>query len=258
MILSFDVDVAKEVGTDEAVIFYNFCFWIRHNQANEKNFFDGKYWTYNSRKALLTLFPHLTESKVKTCLSNLEKKGFIVKGNYNKSTYDRTTWFAIGENPLAKRVYENSQCIGENYPMERTDLSNVTDETIQPIPDIKTNNYKDTSSLSGNKGKESNKINIPYQELLDLYHEVLPMLARIRVYNDRRKKLVAKIWKMADDYKHFESKEQGLAFFRKYFESCARSNILTGNSSLNWQADFEFIFTEKCFLDKLENGKKYR
>lgn len=249
----FNSKVAEIVGVNSAIVFQNLCFWIYHNQTNNKNFFNGKYWTFNSVKAFAKQLTFLSEKQIRKAIDDLIKAGFIVKDNFNDTAYDRTTWYALGENEEAIKIYEEnflSNADVQNVKMDLPCGENGIAQKGEPIPYIKQNKNKNTSSLSADK--------VPYQDLLDLYHECLPMLARIRVYNDRRKKLVAKIWTMADDYKHFESKEQGLAFFRKYFESCARSNILTGNSSLNWQADFEFIFTEKCFLDKLENGKKYR
>ena len=47
---SFDIEVAKKYGITEAVLLKNFYFWIEKNRTNNLNYFDGKYWTYNSRK----------------------------------------------------------------------------------------------------------------------------------------------------------------------------------------------------------------
>ena len=59
----FDVEIAREYGVNCAVIMENMFFWIEKNRANATNFYDGKYWTFNSKKALTELFPYLTQMK---------------------------------------------------------------------------------------------------------------------------------------------------------------------------------------------------
>ena len=51
MIHFFDIDIAKRYGVMSAVLLQNLQHWIEKNKANGKNFFDGHYWTYNSKKA---------------------------------------------------------------------------------------------------------------------------------------------------------------------------------------------------------------
>jgi len=92
---SFDPDIAMKVGLAPAVIFQNICWWIEKNQANDENFIDGHYWTYNSIKAFTTLFPYLTEDQIRRALQKLADAGLIVTGNHNKSAYDRTRWFRL-------------------------------------------------------------------------------------------------------------------------------------------------------------------
>lgn len=94
---SFDIEIAKEYGIEEAIILKNICFWVQKNAANEKHFHEGKYWTYNSKKAFSELFPYMTESKIKYALDNLKKSGLIETGNYNESSYDRTLWYTLTE-----------------------------------------------------------------------------------------------------------------------------------------------------------------
>jgi len=78
--MSFDPQIAKELGVDSAIIFQNIVFWIAKNKANEKHFYDGKYWTYNSNRAFLELFTWLSEQNLRTCLKKLIDKKYLVKG----------------------------------------------------------------------------------------------------------------------------------------------------------------------------------
>ena len=49
---SFDIEIAEKYGVSEAILLQHLWFWIEKNKANEVNFYDGTYWTYNSIKAL--------------------------------------------------------------------------------------------------------------------------------------------------------------------------------------------------------------
>ena len=55
---SFDVEIAKEYGVLEAILLNNLWFWVEKNRANNVNYYDGYYWTFNSTKAFNELFPY--------------------------------------------------------------------------------------------------------------------------------------------------------------------------------------------------------
>lgn len=139
---SFNVEFAVKYGLNEAILFENILFWCLHNKANDKSFYDGCYWTYNSINAFKELFPYLTLYGIKNSLKKLEEEKLIKTGNYNKSNYDRTMWYAITE--LGYSIYRNQQ-------MENEKPTNQFEEIDQPIPyintdskpDIKTNNKED-------------------------------------------------------------------------------------------------------------------
>lgn len=97
MIHSFDTEIAKDVGIIPAVLFNNILHWIKKNEATEKNFYDGEYWTYNSNKAFQTLFDYLTADQIRRGLEKLKDAGYIATGNYNENRFDKTTWFSLAE-----------------------------------------------------------------------------------------------------------------------------------------------------------------
>ena len=45
---TFDIDIAAKYGVEEAILLNYFDFWIQKNEANDRHFHDGLYWTYNS------------------------------------------------------------------------------------------------------------------------------------------------------------------------------------------------------------------
>lgn len=128
---SFDIDIAVKVGVHGAILYNNIKHWIAKNAANQQHFHDGRYWTYNSKKAFATLFPYLTERQIKTALDKLREEGLIAVGNYNTNPYDKTLWYTI-----------LSDSIGQKSPIERTDMSNPSDEKV--LSSI--NRYKNTDN----------------------------------------------------------------------------------------------------------------
>lgn len=92
-----DVGVAQLVGTNAAIILENISYWCEHNAANNTNLHDGRAWTYNSIKAFGELFPYMTVNVIRTALKKLKDNGLVLTGNFNKSAYDRTTWYTLTE-----------------------------------------------------------------------------------------------------------------------------------------------------------------
>lgn len=159
---SFNVLIATEYGMLEAVLMEHLYFWIEKNKANNVNFYDGHYWTYNSTKALSELFPYVSKNTISRALHHLEKEGLIIVGNYNKSAYDRTTWYAMTEKGIlllngsddssskenADSETVNSKmgdCISQNgdihfpkWEMEEPKIRNGRTQSGATIPDINT------------------------------------------------------------------------------------------------------------------------
>lgn len=94
---SFDPDVAALVGLPAAVLYQNISWWIEKNEANDHNFRDGQYWTYNSIAAFAKLFRYLSEKQIRTAIDKLVEVGLLIKGNHNDDPHDRTAWYALRE-----------------------------------------------------------------------------------------------------------------------------------------------------------------
>lgn len=94
---SFNVEDAKNYGVECAIILENIRFWIEKNKANERHFYDGQYWTYNSVRAFSVLFPYWSEHQIRRYLEKLEDLGIIKSGNYNESPYNKAKWYCLIE-----------------------------------------------------------------------------------------------------------------------------------------------------------------
>lgn len=92
---SFDSDIAVKYGVNCAVLLNNINFWIEKNRANEKHFYDGRYWTYNSVKAFSEMFPYLTARQIQIALQRLRDDGIIEVGHYGDDKMSRTLWYSI-------------------------------------------------------------------------------------------------------------------------------------------------------------------
>ena len=92
-----DEQIAVKYGVNEALMISCLKFWIEKNRANDSNYYDGRYWTYNSIKALTKLFPFWSTKQIRNILQRLRDEGVIIMGNYNNSQYDRTLWYAFAD-----------------------------------------------------------------------------------------------------------------------------------------------------------------
>ena len=160
----FDARIAKLYGVNCAVILQNIWHWIRKNEANGVNYYDGDTWTYNSTKAFSSLFPYLSAKQIETALRKLREEGIIKTGNYNAVKYDRTLWYAITEKGKSILL------AGE---MEFTTGANRNPLDGEPIPDINTDRnaddkpYKDiVSYLNEKAGKRYKPTSKKIQSLI--------------------------------------------------------------------------------------------
>lgn len=97
----FEVELAERYGIIEALLLNYFRFWIQKNRANEKHFYDGTYWTYNSVKAFCDLFPYASTKMIRNAIDHLIDEGLLITGNFNKSPFDQTKWYALTEKGLS-------------------------------------------------------------------------------------------------------------------------------------------------------------
>ena len=125
---NFNVEIATRIGVDEAIMLNNFVYWLLKNKANNKNFFDGNYWTFNSVRAYSELFPFWKESQIKRILKSLIDQNVLVVGNYNQNAYDRTNWYSLSSEYIhlidwtisTNGKAQNSQPIPNNKPSNKT------------------------------------------------------------------------------------------------------------------------------------------
>jgi hypothetical protein len=78
-----------------AILIYHLAFWIDLNRANQRNFHDGHWWSYNSVPAFQKLFPYMTPKQIRSGLEKLVKEGVLLTGHFHENKYDRSLWYAF-------------------------------------------------------------------------------------------------------------------------------------------------------------------
>lgn len=167
---SFDAEIANEYGVEIAIMFDMFCFWISKNEANNYNFQDGKYWTFNTYEGLHKMFPYWNVQKIKRILNKMVELDLLVKGNYNENPWNHTTWYAFGEvgqklknalsidwSKVTNRTVENGNC-----RMVKNDQSKTVNKTFIYTVNNK-RNIKESSDDTDLSASEA----IPYVEIID-------------------------------------------------------------------------------------------
>jgi hypothetical protein len=90
----------------------------------------------------------------------------------------------------------------------------------------------------------------PHQEIIDLYHELLPMGTRVREWTDERQKSLRARWRSNPKY-------QCLEYWRGLFEYIAQSKFLTsqvppGNNHKQFVISLDWIVTASKFTNIIE------
>lgn len=231
MIYHFDGDVAEKFGTDCATFISHMQYWIAKNAANERHFYEGRYWTYNSLSALERLFPFWTRRQIERIIRDLKKAGVLLTGHYSKNSYDRTTFYAIDESCLL--IHQTVKSISPNGEMDFTDNGN----DISPNGEI----IKEQNNTQIEE--ESNKTKISKaQEVVDLYNAICTNLPRVVRLTDKRRRAVRLI------YGKGYTPEQLDEVFRK----AQASSFCTGQNDRHWKADFEWLLNENNLVKVLE------
>lgn len=153
----FNKNIAKEFGINAAIILENMMFWLEKNQANEVNYYEGKYWTFNSISAYAKIFNYLSERQIKYALDSLEEQGIIETGNFNKKGFDRTKWYTITD--YGYSILQNVSIVSTKCQMD-------TYKMYEPIPYINTDINEVNKDIV-----ESSDSTIPYKEIIDYLND---------------------------------------------------------------------------------------
>jgi hypothetical protein len=95
MPLVVDPEIAEKIGLNESIIIRQIHYWLLKNEENQKNFYKGKFWCYNSLQEWQKTFTFWSESTIKRTFNSLEKLGLIIITKNPNNGFDKTNWYTI-------------------------------------------------------------------------------------------------------------------------------------------------------------------
>lgn len=125
-------ELACKIGLNEAIVLQQVHYWVVNNKEKQRNFYDGRYWVYNSLTEWQeNNFPFWSVDTVARAIKSLETKKILVSGNYNTDKRDRTKWYSI-DYKLLDSVYNEPE---EKEPEEQDEPEEEIDgECLNALP----------------------------------------------------------------------------------------------------------------------------
>ena len=105
------------------------------------------------------------------------------------------------------------------------------------------------------------------QSVVDLYHDTLPELPRVRLMTDGRRKAISAFWrfvltsKKSDNSPRATNADEAMDWIGGYFTRARDNDFLMGRGHKapgheGWQCDFDFLLTEKGKKHVIEKTKE--
>ena len=115
----FPPSVAIECGVNAAIFLRDIYFWCKTNENNNANFFEGRWWTYQTMIGFCKRHPYWTKNQVEYLIRTCKEKGYLLIGHFSDNPMHRTCWYALsdyGQALFQSGNFPNS--ISENSEME--------------------------------------------------------------------------------------------------------------------------------------------
>lgn len=103
----------------------------------------------------------------------------------------------------------------------------------------------------------------PTEQIIDLYHQILPELPSVRLVTEKRKKAIRSFWqfvitsKRSDGTPRAENEDQAIDWIKAYFDRARKNDFLMGKKGRvgehsNWQCDLDYLLTDKGRIQVIE------
>ena len=253
--LVIDRELAAVIGLNEAIILQQMQYWIKKSEHR----FDDKIWIYNSVSQWQTQFPFWSESTINRTIRNLEEKGLLFTGNYNRDRRDRTKWYSINylqlDSIMKNAFSQNDECnlsncdnaSSQDDPMQDVNLTKPLPKiTTKTTTEITTNN--NTSSCDDKSKPEKTDI-IDFDLVMDAYNDAVEnKLPKVVKMTPARKNAVKKLLKELDA----PTFQNLVNYFYDFVEKANR--FYFGENDREWRADFDYIVKTTTYLKFIEGS----
>lgn len=138
-------ELAVNIGLNEAIVLQQLHYWLQKSTKIK----DGKAWVYNSVREWQEQFPFWSADTVRRSLNKLMRDGIVVKGKYNKVSFDKTIWYTIDYDALDKKIKYGgaksiyAKCINGSMQNAEMDICNLP----KPIPETNTETNTETTYI---------------------------------------------------------------------------------------------------------------
>ena len=133
-------------SSDEAIVFQQIHYWLKRTSNVQE---DGHKWVYNSMADWLKQFPWIkTRARLTRYFDDLEERGLIVTGNFNKAKFDKTKWYRIDYDALQ----EFEQRLSQN------DTTSVSKQSNGVSQNDTTSVSKQSNPMSQNDATYTNRL----------------------------------------------------------------------------------------------------
>ena len=241
MTYSFDGDLAswlRDQGIGdvyEAVMIDKLRWWVRKSEANDRHFYEGRYWCYNSLRALEKLFPFWSKRQIERIVNKLRDAKLIATGQFAKDPNDKTLFYTVLEENIKPLLLSpNGECLspnGDSTPSPNGDNPSPNGEIL----------YEQSFTHIAADKQEANKLPSP-RAIMDEYNTICTSLRPCIRLTDKRSKAVRDLLR-----KGFTPEQLTDAFHR-----VQRSAFCTGKGQRGWIADFDWLLTENNLVKVLE------
>lgn len=105
---------------------------------------------------------------------------------------------------------------------------------------------------------DSAKPQIPYQQIVDAYHEALPELPAVRLQTEARRKAIKSRWMQmlnsdrGDGTLRYTDADSGIRWWTQYFNHVRHNSHWLGDNDRGWTADFDWLLNLSNFTKVLE------
>ena len=153
---SFNVDVAKLVGVEGAVIVHSIMFWITKNKHNSTMFKDGRYWTFISKSAMIKSFPFLSAHQINRRVTSLVQSGYVIASS-KYSGDGKTYWYSLSKDIVDIYCPDEDNLVLESEKEKPKTKNNRNEEIIEVL---------EYFNKKANRSYSTSKINVISKELI--------------------------------------------------------------------------------------------
>jgi len=211
------------------------------------------------------------DEKTRMCfIPNAIKHNMPPNPNVVKSW--RSTWLQLPECTLRARVFDHLQsALSEVSEAFGKAFAETCGKAFEEASGNGLGNHSPKQE-AGNRKQDKKKptassarptVPCPYQAIIEVYHEKLPELPRVKLMTDARQRALRKLWgwilssTKADGSRRATNADEALVWFGDYFARAAGNDFLTGRGErsgphANWRADLDFLLTEKGMRHVIE------